>query len=199
MSNFDFNDAGPQMQGGELIPDGTVAKVICTVRPGGQGDGGWLTASKTSDAQYLNCEFTITEGEYAKRKFWANLTWSGGKTNEKGESKGGNITRATLRAMLESAYQIDPKDDSPKAQASRKVPGFQIFDGLQFVARIGVEKAKPGSDYKDKNKLDGVVTPDMPEYTGQPAGVPKATPAAHVAAAAKPAASGGAMPAWMRK
>ena len=196
---MDFNSAGRQMTGGELIPDGTIAKVIASIRPGGMGEGGYLTASKTSDAQYLNFEFTVTEGEFAKRKFWSNLTWTGGKTNERGESKGGNITRATLRAMIESAYNLDPADESPQAAKTRQVPGFQVFDGIQFVAKIGVEKGKDG--YKDKNKLDSVITPDMPEYGGGQAApsVPKATPPAHVAAKANVGnGAAGFKPAWMK-
>jgi hypothetical protein len=31
---------------------------------------------------------------------------------------------------------------------------------LRFVAKIGIEKAKEGSGFKDKNTLDAAVTPD---------------------------------------
>ena len=99
--SFDLNDAGPQMAPmGELIPDGTFAKVMMKLRPGGANgasemDVGLLKASPHSDAKMLDCEFTVTEGPYARRKFWQNFTVAGGKLDEKGQSKGWNISKST--------------------------------------------------------------------------------------------------------
>ncbi len=115
-TEHDYNTADTGGGSFELIPADTIAKVALTIRPGGQGEGGWLTQSQSSDAQYLNCEFVITEGEFAKRKFWSNLTVSGGKVNEKNESIAGNISRATLRAILESARNVLPDDESDDAR-----------------------------------------------------------------------------------
>ena len=82
---YDMNDAGPQMPPtGDLIPDGTFAKLRMNVRPGGTNgavptDAGLLKASRTSDAKMLDCEFTVVEGPFARRKFWQMFTVSGGK------------------------------------------------------------------------------------------------------------------------
>ena len=138
--------------------------MILTIRPGGVGEGGWLTESKSSDAQYLNCEFTVTEGEFAKRKFWGNFTVAGGKVDEEGRSKAGNITRATLRAILESARDIQPNDESDEAKRKRLVNGYGDFNGMEFIAKIGIEPAR--GEYPAKNKFAAVVTPDKPEYNG---------------------------------
>lgn len=159
---LDLNSADAQQGFGELIPTGTICPVIMTIRPGGKGPEGWLTESKTSDAMYLNCEFTVTEGPFAKRKLWSNLTWTGGKKNDKGQSMGGEITRSTLRAMLESARNIMPEDMSEKAMASRRVNSFSEFNNLEFVIKVGIEKGQSG--YPDKNKIMAVVTPDKPDY-----------------------------------
>jgi hypothetical protein len=77
---FDMNDAEPQ-KSSELIPDGTFARVIMTIRPGGidgesEIDQGLLKApnNPTSDTRMLDCEFTVTEGTHAKRKFWQMFT-----------------------------------------------------------------------------------------------------------------------------
>ena len=160
--NFDFNSA--ESGGGlfELIPAGTIAKVNIAVRPGGEGEGGWLTQSKSSDVQMLNCEFTVVEGELTKRKFWVNLAVSGGKVDEQGNSKAGNITRATLRAILESARGVDPKDESDEAKHKRLVSGYGDFNSLEFIAKIGIEPAR--DQYQAKNKLLSVVTPDKSEF-----------------------------------
>ncbi len=160
----DYNTADVGGGSFDLIPADTIAKVALAVRPGGEGEGGWLTQSKSSDAQYLNCEFVVLEGPYDKRKFWTNLTVSGGKVNEDGSSIAGNITRATLRAILESARGIKPDDESDDAKRKRVVDGYGDFNGMEFWARVGIEPAR--DQYAAKNKLAGAITPDKPEYSG---------------------------------
>lgn len=126
---YDLNDAQPQMMPvGELIPDGTFAKVRLTLRPGGVNgssplDAGLLTASKSSDAKMLDCEFTVVEGPFARRKFWQNFTVSGGKLDDKGASKGWNISKAAFRAMVDSALGLNPGDLSDAAKVSRTIAG----------------------------------------------------------------------------
>ena len=59
---YDLNDAGPQMApAGELIPDGTFAKLRMTIRSGGSNgavpmDAGLIKASQSSDAKMLDCD-----------------------------------------------------------------------------------------------------------------------------------------------
>ena len=60
----DYNTADIGGGSFELIPADTIAKVALTIRPGGEGEGGWLTQSKSSDAQYLNCELVVIEGPW---------------------------------------------------------------------------------------------------------------------------------------
>ena len=45
-----------------------------TVRPGKGGDGGWLKPSKDGKSEALDGEFTVSEGEFAKRKLWQLFT-----------------------------------------------------------------------------------------------------------------------------
>jgi hypothetical protein len=153
---FDFNNAQEQREGG-LIADGTVAVVHMTVRPGNAGDGGWLKRSKNGDSQAMDCEFTVVEGPFAKRKFWSLFTVEG--TTE-GHAKAAEISASRLRGILESAKGIRPDDESDAAKAARRVNSWGDFDGMRFVAKIGIEKAREGSGYKDKNTLDAAVTPD---------------------------------------
>lgn len=166
--SYDFNSAEKQSSM-DLIPVGSIVPLVMTIRPGGSGDGGWLKASNSSDAQMLDCEFTVAEGPYAKRKLWQYLVLSGGKQNEHGESIAGGITRSTLRAILESARDIKPDDHSDAAVNARRINGWQDFCGLTFVAKIGIEKDKTGQ-YQDKNRIQAVITPDMKNYGGSRGG-----------------------------
>lgn len=153
---FDFNGAEQQREGG-LIADGTVAVVHLTIRPGNSGEGGWLKRSKDGGSQALDCEFTVVDGPSAKRKFWSLFTVEG--TTE-GHAKAADISASRLRGILESAKGIRPDDETDTAKAGRRVNSWGDFDGLRFVAKIGIEKAKEGSGFKDKNTLDAAVTPD---------------------------------------
>ncbi len=66
--------------------------------------------------------------------------------------------------MLDSAFGLDPDDDSPASKQKRIRQDGGAFNGLQFVAKIGVEKGKDG--YADKNRLQFVLTRKNQEYAG---------------------------------
>lgn len=187
--SMDFNNAPEQREGG-TIPDGTVAVVHLTVRPGNSGEGGWLKRSKAGDSQAMDCEFTIVEGPLAKRKFWSLFTVEG--TTE-GHAKAAEISASRLRGILESAKGIRPDDESDAAKNARRVTSWGDFDGLRFIAKIGVEKGKDG--YKDKNTLDAAITPDRKAWVKveQVAKSPSVAPS--LAAATQTAVASG-KPAW---
>ena len=166
MFNPDFNNEEQQIF--DLIPNGAIVPVVMTIRPGSAGDGGWFTQSKTSDALMLDCEFTVSAGPFARRKFWQNMTLFGGKTDEGGNSIAGKISRATLRAILESARGIMPSDFSENAKKGRQVSGPGDFNGMEFICKIGIQKGQNG--YSDKNQISVVITPDKKEYTEIKAG-----------------------------
>lgn len=166
---FDMNDAEPQKTG-DVIPDGTFAKVTMILRPGGidgesEIDRGLLKRSGTegSDVLMLDAEFTIAEGPHIRRKFWQTLTVSGGKVDENGVSIGARITKSTLRAMIDSALGLDPEDMSEATKAKRILRGFADLSGITFVAKIRIEYSDTPA-FPDKNRLDHVVLPTAPEW-----------------------------------
>ena len=127
---FDMNDAEPQKTG-ELIPDGTFAKINMIIRPGGidgqsEIDQALLKAPKdpTSDTRMLDCEFTVVEGPHAKRKFWQMFTVQGGKVDENGVSIAWKISKSTFLAMIDSALGLDPQDMSEAAKQKRILRGL---------------------------------------------------------------------------
>lgn len=203
--SFDFNSADPQMVMGDLIPDGTFAKLRLTIRPGGVDgaapmDQGLLKASGSSDARMLDCEFTVMEGTFAKRKFWQMFTVQGGKLDEKGQSKGWNISKSTFRAMIDSALGLNPEDMSEATKAKRVIQGLKQLDGITFWGRIMIEPAS-NPQYRDVNRLANVVTPADKEYAVLARG--EAVAPHPVGAKAKPPTAGPAQqsltPAWAGK
>lgn len=173
---YDFNDA--QSNEYELIPSGTIAPMIMTIKPGSVGDGGWLTTSATSDYKWLNCEFAITGGPFRGRKMWQNMMIEGPS------EQAVNITRSTLRGILESARGIKANDESPEAKAKRMIENYGDFSGMEFTGKIGIEKSK-NPQYGDRNNLLGAVAGDVKASTANPAKKPPASSNAN--AAAKPA------------
>ncbi len=166
---FDMNDAEPQKTG-DLIPDGSFAKITMTIRPGnvdGQSeiDQGLLKASNSpgSDVLMLDAEFTVVEGQHAKRKFWQMFTVSGGKVDESGVSIGWKISKSTFRAMIDSALGLSPEDMSEEAKAKRVLRGLKDFDGITCVAKIKVEPST-NPQYSDSNKIDKIVLPNEVEW-----------------------------------
>lgn len=154
----DFNDAKSNIN---LIPKGKLAKVRLTIRPGGFDDpsqgwtGGYATRGSTG-AVYLNGEFTVLEGQYARRKIFTLI----GLYSPKGPDWG-NMGRSLVRGILNSARGISDKDMSPEAQAARRIGGFADLDGIEFVARIDVGTDANGDD---KNEIRSAVTPDHKDY-----------------------------------
>ena len=192
--SMDFNDAEPQGATG-IIPDGTVAPVIINMR-------GIKTGKSDSRVKGLDLEFTVIEGAHKGRKAWK---WAGFAGNgSEGHNTMVSITRSSIRAMLESAYGIDPADDSPEAMNARRLADWEDLSGLAFVARFGVEK---GSDYvnertgepqkgKDKNTIVAV-TPDDPAWQGfKPAKPKPAGKAAQSNGTKQPATGGVSRPNW---
>jgi hypothetical protein len=111
----------------------------------------------------LDCELTVMEGPFAKRKLWQSFTVQGGKLDEKGQSKGWNISKSTFRAMIDSALGLKPEDMSEEAKRKRVIQGLRQLDGITFVGRIMIEPSS-NPQYKDVNRLANVVVPGDKEY-----------------------------------
>ena len=208
-SIYDLNDAQEQRPDG-LIPEGTYAAIKLALRAGGENiagcsedDLGLFKASLRSDAKYLDCEFTVMSGPHTGRKIFQPLTVVGGKVGEDGVAKAWPITQALLRAIVDSALGLDPKDMSDAAKAKRALRGFRDLSGIEFFAKVGIEHGGPtpdGGTYPDKNKLAHVVVPGEPQYAALKAGkeVAPAPSATKGDGSARPAAAAQPKPAWQQ-
>ncbi|OYW52997.1 MAG: hypothetical protein B7Y80_18705 [Hyphomicrobium sp. 32-62-53] len=196
----DFNDAKPTSN---LIPKGTIVKVRLTIRPGGfddpaQGWTGGYAKRGTTGSVYLDAEYTVLEGPYAKRKIWSMI----GLYSANGPNWA-NMGRNLVRGILNSARGLSDKDNSPEAQAARRISGLADLNGLVFVARIDIGTDANGDE---KNDIRQAVTRDHKDYAAAMGG--NAAPAAHaaptyapappqpVAPQAAPAPTAGIRPTW---
>ena len=199
-----FNDADTQSSY-DLIPAKTLAKVRMTLKPGGVDNahlgwtGGYATRNLDTGSAYLSAEFVILDGPFAKRKVWSMI----GLHSEKGP-EWANMGRAFVRALLNSARGIQPQDQSPQAQQARCIQSFADLDGIEFVARIDIDKGQRGGD--ERNVIRTAIEPNHKDYAvlmGRVAGRPALPTAANgesamvqspIPPAATPAVSG--RPTW---
>ena len=157
-----WNDFNSAQSNGTVIPKGTMAKVRLTIRPGGFDDpsqgwtGGYAKRGATG-AVYLDAEYTVVEGAYAKRKIGSLI----GLYSPKGPDWG-NAGRGLIKGILNSARGIDDKDNSAQAQAKRRISGFAELDGIEFIARMDIGSDTNG---EDKNEVRSAVTPSHRDYT----------------------------------
>lgn len=152
---MNFNNAEPQ-NSFDPIPANTIAKARLMIKPGNDPTDLFITRSKGGDTAYLNCEWIILEGKYAKRKIFD-------KIGLEGSDKWMNMGKTRIRAILESAKGINPKDMSEIAVAARKINSFDELNNLDVVIKIGVERDKSGM-YPDKNRVIAIITPDHYSY-----------------------------------
>ena len=129
----DFNDADAQQGEFNLIPKGTQARVRMAIKPGGHDDaskgwtGGYATASDETGAVFLSCEFVLLTGPFAKRKIWSNV----GLHSNKGPTWA-QMGRSFIRAVLNSARNVQPQDNSPQAAAARRHQHMGHFRRILF-------------------------------------------------------------------
>ncbi len=144
----DFNNAKSQSN---LIPKGTIVKVQMAIKPGGYES--WFTKSLTTGSIYLNAEFTVIEGPYAKHKIFQMIGIKSGKA-EGSEDTWGEMGRSMIRSILESARNIHSHDTSEKAMLARKLSSIADLNGLECTVKVGVI----ADEYGEKNKIATVVT-----------------------------------------
>jgi len=189
MTYFDFNSASEQTSF-DLIPKATLVRVRMTIKPGGFDDasqgwtGGYATRSTSTGSVYLNCEFVVTDGEFARRKMWSLI----GLHSPKGP-EWANMGRTMVKAILNSARNVQPGDNSQAAQNARRISGFADLDGIEFLGKVDWDKDQNG---QDKAVIKAAVTPDHKDYTAAMGAPRTAAPApafASASAGAAPAAN----------
>lgn len=158
---MDFSNA--EYSTSSIIPAKTIVKVCMNIKPGYCNDepsvgntDDYATRAKLSDAVYLNCEFTVVEGEYKGCKFFDII----GLHSPKG-SLWADMGRSTIKGILASARRINPKDKSPQAQQAFNIKGYGDLDGITFLAAV---KSEDDDNGNERNKLLKPIAPDHKDY-----------------------------------
>ena len=188
-NTIDFNGAETQDAALANIPNNTLLKVRITIRPGGAGPEGWLTQSKTSDALYLNTEAVVLEGPHARRRIYTRIGVKGKGVNDRGEDVYANRGRALIRGILESARGARSDDQSERARVARTIRGFGDLNGLEFVAKVGIDKDRNNPSDEGRNVIAAAIAAEHADYARLMGGVPSAPPPTPQAPTGAPAPS----------
>ncbi len=167
MVPYDFNDVPDQ--GFELIPSGVKAKLnIELIKPDpGMSANSFLHKSKESNLHYLRLKFIIVSNPSKGRVFTQNFMYGipGVPRTElsnqlsEGTVKAVNIALSNLKAMVQSARGIDPKDK----QANCAIRSFQELHHIQIAASIKIAKNKDPA-YSDSNEIAYVIRTNNEDY-----------------------------------
>jgi len=181
LNNFEAS-SGPTDEF-SLIPAGTIARAIITIKPGMHtldmfGKTPVFHYSAETKAKWVELEFTIIGGEFDKRKVWDRLFVDGDKMNPNtNKPVAYEIGMSTLRSMIDSIHGLDPSDQTENAQRLRSLNGIEDINGKEFCMKIGIKKGT--NNYKDSNKLMVALTPKDNGYiasNGVSATEPSANP-----------------------
>jgi len=184
---IDLNDADTQGDR-ELIEPGGYGLQI-HVKEGHAGADGWLKLAKNQRSLMLQLECkvvsavttkgAVTSSQYAGKvvRDWITLEFDETDAMHLPALSDADIERyrtsvrmgrSKLRAIVDSAHGLDPKDDSFVAKEKRKLANYSDLEGLVFYAQIE-ERAGQGK-YGPSNTIDFIITPDLPDYPQQKEG-----------------------------
>jgi hypothetical protein len=180
----------------DLIPAGTIAKVVIIVRD--------IKHSQSTGAKYLDLELVVDGGKFDRRRIFGIICdpWDD-KTSEKAKEMAvGSITR-----IMESVGVFDPSN--PETYNAFNNAGIQdvgmVMSAKSVYIVIGIQKGKDG--HADRNEVKEWTSPN-PKSNGYKSyllaknGVESVGESAAPAAApvaAKPAQTVGAVkPPWMK-
>lgn len=171
---YDLNQTAERQDFTQPIPPG-LYRFKAKIKPGGTGENGLLRLAKNLRTQMLELELTVIGGKYAGRKIWDYVTVAADVSEHPDLASidaeqadkfqtAARIGLAKVRDLIESANEIAHDDDSEEAQAIRKFDSLRVLDQLEFWALVEI---KPGGNYKPRNVIAHVVTPDMAEWPGE--------------------------------
>jgi len=191
---INLNDAGPQRGNFDLLPPG-IYPFEAIVIPGQAGSDGYLRREKKNPrVLMLELECKVVGGDHAGRRVWDYIPV------EIDESANGDLApipadalskiqsrvrrgRAKLRAILDSAFELQPSDDSDAAQKKREFDSYGAIHGLRFYAQVEEQAGSGG--YGPSNRIDFIITPDLPDWPKQSAKAVVRTAAPSIAASPK--------------
>lgn len=168
---IDFNQAEPQKERAYgPVPSGSrVLLELEIMRPKNESQQMPFVAVSSKKLYMLWVELRVISGTYEGVKWRENWMLPEGQQRVQltpGQKTACRISFSRMRAIIEAARRVSPKDESPQANNRRNINSWLDLNGMKFPARVGI--ADEGRTYNGKvywdNIITSVVTPDKEEY-----------------------------------
>ena len=169
--SIDFNQAEEQRERAHgPVPAGSrVLLEMEIMKPRNESQQMPFVAVSSKKLYMLWVELRVVSGTYEGVKWRENWLLPEGQQRvqlTQGQKTGCRISFSRMRAIIEAARRIAPKDTSPQAASRRNINSWLDMNGMRFPARVGI--ADDGREYNGRiyydNTLAAVVTPDKEEY-----------------------------------
>lgn len=155
---------------GSLLPDNLVCRAVMLIQPGEHilkefsNDPIFGFSQEGKAWKWFKIEFTVVGGQYDKRKFWTTV-FVDGEPNADGINWAKPQGMSTIRRIVDSAFNLDPRDTGPDASQKRNLPnGVSDFSGKEICVVVGIEKGRNGN--QDSNKLKKVLLKTDKNFIG---------------------------------
>lgn len=169
--SIDFNQAEEQRERAHgPVPAGSrVLLEMEIMKPRNESQQMPFVAVSSKKLYMLWVELKVVSGTYEGVKWRENWLLPEGQQRVQltpGQKTGCRISFSRMRAIIEAARRIKPKDNSPQASSRRQINSWLDMNGMRFPARVGIDD--DGREYNGKiyfdNTLAAVVTPEKDEY-----------------------------------
>jgi len=175
---LDFGNEREQSTGG-CIPEDSICLFKLSIRKPEEPQNGKrdkrtknpFVSSSESGIFYLDCCLECVSGTYEGRKIFEFIPLPSHAQRTRltdGQQRWCGGGGATMRAILEAARGIDPKDKSQNAMQGRQAD-VNDFDGLKFPIKVGYKKIEDGDRYVN-NRIKAIITPNRDGYADVMAG-----------------------------
>lgn len=159
---IDLNNAGPQTSGLGAIPEDSVLKLKMNIQRPATDKASAIhpvltKAKNNSGNDFIDVKFEVVAGTFQGRPLWNNFCLAG-------SAAATEISMRTLRAIIESARGISPDATDDNSSNGRIINDWEDMNGMEFVAKLGIEKPKPGDEYIN-SKIKRVLTVDDDQYS----------------------------------
>ena len=168
---YDFNqEEDQQARASGPIPAGSSVMVRLSIRRPKFTDGNSEFIGKTTKGMlFLDAEYEVLGGQFQGCKIWEYLWLPLGLQRASltdGQKKACTIAAQKMKGILNAAYGLMPKDDSPQANRKRNTQSWLDFNGLEFPVAVGIKDDPSESNGKTywNNTISRIVTPDDKRY-----------------------------------
>ncbi len=158
---LNLNDAAEQSKGSRVLPPMSKVLVRLTIQtPTADSVGSSPELTRRAiGLEQLSTTLEVVTGSFTGAYFYHNFNIAGASTD--GHYKAIDISMRHIRALVEAARGVSPKDASPHATQCRMLQSWSELHGLIFPVQVDCKESEKGYI---NNIMKSVITVDDADY-----------------------------------